>query len=79
MPMTEELLRIRVDELTKIRLVHRDGDVHEVPLENISNYVHDPKMSPPVGHAIQRLAEALKFLSANGHEPSVEFLIPIKR
>jgi hypothetical protein len=78
--MTEELLTIRAEELAKIRLVFDSGEVHELPLGNVKEYADAADIgNPEVGRHLNMLTRALAFFSTKGVEPSVEFVIPIKR
>jgi hypothetical protein len=76
--MTEEILKVKAEELTTIRLVFAGGVVHEMPLGEVKSYAVAAS-TPQVHQALLALAKGLEYFSTKGVEPSVEFVVPVKR
>jgi hypothetical protein len=78
--MTEEILKVRAEELQTIRLVFGNGEIHEMPLANVKDYEEaGERGNPDASRHLNMLARALAFFATKGVEPSVEFVVPISR
>jgi hypothetical protein len=64
-PPCVEILKIRAEELSKVRLVFGDGVVHEVPFAGVKEYA-DAAGNPEVARHLGMLARALAFFSTKG-------------
>ncbi len=50
--MTEKMLKVKVEELSTVRLVFGNGVVHEIPLDSVGEYAADKKTDPSVEFAL---------------------------
>ena len=60
--MTEDILKIRAEELAAIRLVFGNGEIDEMPIANAATYfdvAHDAAMRS----ALQRIVNGLQYFS----------------
>jgi hypothetical protein len=76
--VTEEILKIRADELTTIRLVFANKIVREIPVHIVSEYAgecHDEQLV----RNLLALSQALRFFSSKKTDPTVEFVMPAQQ
>jgi hypothetical protein len=76
--MAEEILKIRAEELTTIRLLQEDGTAHEMPVSKVLRYYNKPE-DPGAQAALNQIAEGLEFFSRKGVFPCLEFVIQVKK
>ena len=76
--MTEEILRIKVSELTTIRVGEGDT-VTERSVASIAARANDYDQPSNPDRAISMLAAALRYLSHSECRQQVEFQIPVHR
>jgi hypothetical protein len=75
--MTEEILKIKADELTTIRLIFEDGIIHEMPLKSAAGYAQSSQ-DQRIKDALGMLVGGLDFFSKPNAYPSIEFVVPVK-
>ena len=78
--MTEELLKIKAQELATIRLVFtgEDSQTVELTLDNAKSWAARSS-DGQLESALSGLITGLSYFSRKDVEPSIEFVIPIKR
>jgi hypothetical protein len=81
--MTEEILKIKAEELATIRLIfadsqESDGETVELTLSQAKTYA-DKSDDRNVRDGLRSLIAGLTYFSKKGVEPSVEFVIPLMR
>jgi hypothetical protein len=76
--MTEELLKIRAEELTTIRLVFANKVVHEIPMDRVAEHAGECQDDQLKRHLLA-LAQALRFFSSKKTDPSIEFVVPAQQ
>jgi hypothetical protein len=76
--MVEEIQKIRAEEITTIRIVFDNGQVHEMPIGGLSSYAAGTGDAQVKNH-LSMLAQCLAFFSNRATTPSIEFVIPVKR
>jgi len=74
---TEEILRVRAQQLKTVRLVFSNEETHEIPLDTVGVYAEKCR-DDEVGKNLKALGKALTFFSSKATDPSIEFVIPIK-
>jgi hypothetical protein len=78
--MTEEILKIKAQELATIRLIFTGLDAQTVELDLAQAYVYLQRCSDRALHtALSGLLSGLSYFSKKDVEPSLEFVIPVKR
>ena len=79
--MTEEILKIKAEELATIRLIFPDtktdtGETVELTLKQARSYA--TKAKNEAGKHLGAILDALAYFSTKGVEPSLEFVISAK-
>jgi hypothetical protein len=77
-PMVEEIQKIRAEEITTVRIVFDNGQVHEMPVGGVSHYAQAMPDQQVKNH-LSMLAQCLTFFSSKTTKPSIEFVIPVQR
>ena len=78
--MGEEILRVRAEELTTIRLIFNDGIVHEMPIDRVKEYaLQSIDVSSDATHALNGMVRGLQYFSQKGSAPGIEFVVPVKK
>ena len=76
--MTEEILKIRAEELKTIRLVFANKVVREMPVNIVDEYAGECEDEQLKRHLLA-LSQALRFFSSKKTDPSVEFVMPAQQ
>ena len=78
--MTEEILRIRAEELTTLRVTFAEqtGVVHELPIGEVRSYLASCQ-DRQLREKLNFLADALQFFVDRQKDYSLEFSVPLKK